>query len=137
MVVLLLGSQLQKSVMAASTMEAELNAACEGCKETMYLRGLLVDLSCEQVGPTSVYSDNQSRIELCKHDSAHHSSSKHIDVRFHFVRDEVKGKTITVFYVPTHSLLIGWRFDGAGEPSLRQESASPCESRDMHEMHAV
>ncbi len=96
--------QLQKSV-AASTMEAELNAACEGCKETMYLRGLLADLGCEQIGPTSVYSDNQSCIELCKHDSAHHSRSKHIDVRFHFVRDEIKGKTITVLYVPTHWMI--------------------------------
>ena len=86
--------QLQKSV-AASTMEAELNTACdEGCKETMYLRGLLADLGCEHVGPTSVYSDNQSCIELCKHDSAHHSRSKHIDVRFHFVRDEIKGKKL-------------------------------------------
>jgi hypothetical protein len=56
--------RLQKSV-AASTMEAELNAAREGCKETMYLRGMLADLGCKQVGPTSVYSDNQSCIELC------------------------------------------------------------------------
>ena len=53
--------QLQKSV-AASTMKAELKAACEGCKETMHLRGLLADLVCEHVGPTSVYSDNQSCI---------------------------------------------------------------------------
>ena len=86
-------------------MEAELNVACESCKETMYLRGLLADLGCEQIGPTSVYSDNQSCIELCKHDSAHHSRSKHIDVRFHFVRDEIKGKTITVLYVPTHWMI--------------------------------
>ncbi len=97
--------QLQKSV-AASTVEAELNAACEGCKETMYSRGLLEDLGCEQVGPTSVYSDNQSCIELCKHDSVHHSRSKHIDVRFDFVRDEIKGRTITVLYVQTHWIMI-------------------------------
>ena len=83
-------------------MEAELNAACKGCKETMYLRGLLPDLGCKQVGPTN---KGKTITELCKHLSAHHSRSKHIDVRFHFVRDEIKGKTIIVLYVPTHWMI--------------------------------
>ena len=40
-----------------------------------------------------VYEDNQSAIAIAKNEG-YHSRSEHIDIRYHFVRDQVKNKVI-------------------------------------------
>ncbi|CAB3250787.1 unnamed protein product [Arctia plantaginis] len=48
-------------------------------------------------------SDNQSAISIALHDG-YHARSKHIDIRYHFVRERIKMKQISVHYVSTHDM---------------------------------
>lgn len=73
-------STLQSTV-ALSTTEAEYMAVTEAIKEAIWLYGLVADLGVEQERVT-VYC----AIHLAKN-LVHHSRTKHIDVRFHFIRE--------------------------------------------------
>lgn len=77
-------SRLQKLV-TLSTTEAEYVAVTEASKEMIWLRGLLDELGKEQ-RDSVLFSDNQSAIHLAKN-SAYHTRTKHIDIRYHFIRD--------------------------------------------------
>ncbi|KAM2004372.1 hypothetical protein ACFX15_027830 [Malus domestica] len=77
-------SSLQSTV-ALSTTEAEYMAVTEAIKEAIWLQGLLDDLGVQQ-DHVDVHCDSQSAIHLAKN-QVHHARTKHIDVRFHFVRE--------------------------------------------------
>jgi len=77
-------STLQSTV-ALSTTEAEYMAVTETFKEAIWLNGLIEDLGIVQER-VDVHCDSQSAICLAKN-QVHHSHTKHIDVRFHFVRE--------------------------------------------------
>jgi hypothetical protein len=51
-----------------------------------------------------VYEDNQSAIAIAQND-VYQSRAKHIDIRFHFVREQVKSKAIELQYIETKSQL--------------------------------
>ena len=53
-----------------------------------------------QEEPTVIFVDNKSAIQLAKN-PVHHGRSKHIDTRFHFLRDHVKQKTIELQHCNT------------------------------------
>ncbi len=76
-------SKLQK-IVALSTTEAEYVALTEASKEMVWLQGLMKELGMEQ-GDAKLYSDSQSAIHLAKN-AAFHSRTKHIDIRYHFIR---------------------------------------------------
>jgi hypothetical protein len=59
-------------------------AISEGVKEAIWLKDLLEEISVE-TSSISVFCDSQSAIHLAK-DQMYHDRSKHIDVKFHFVR---------------------------------------------------
>ncbi|GMP35489.1 hypothetical protein CsSME_00007899 [Camellia sinensis var. sinensis] len=79
-------STLQSTV-ALSTTEAEYMAVTEAFKEAMWLHGLIEDLGIVQKH-VEVFCDSQSAICLAKN-QVHHARTKHIDVRFHFIREIV------------------------------------------------
>ncbi|KAL3505152.1 hypothetical protein ACH5RR_034993 [Cinchona calisaya] len=65
----------------------------EAIKEALWLRGLFGQLSLHY-GVTTVYCDSQSAICLTK-DQIYHERTKHIDVKFYFVRDTfAEGKVL-------------------------------------------
>jgi hypothetical protein len=45
--------------------------------------------------------DNKSAIELTKN-PVHHKSSKHIDVRYHFIREHIKKNKVRVIHVSSN-----------------------------------
>ncbi|KAM2077718.1 hypothetical protein ACFX1R_025466 [Malus domestica] len=76
-----------QSTFALSTTEAEYMAVTEAIKEAIWLQGLLDDLGVQQ-DHVDVHCDSQSAIHLAKN-QVHHARTKHIDVRFHFVREVI------------------------------------------------
>ncbi|KAL2237106.1 UNVERIFIED_CONTAM: Retrovirus-related Pol polyprotein from transposon TNT 1-94 [Sesamum indicum] len=79
-------SQLQH-IVALSTTEAEYIATTEAFKEALWLSGLLTEIGFLKEKPL-ILSDSQSSIQLCKN-PVFHDRTKHIDVRYHFIRDIV------------------------------------------------
>jgi hypothetical protein len=96
-------SMKQHSV-ALSTTEAEYIALSEAVKETIWLRMLLGQIGHTQTEPTTIYEDNQGCISLAK-DPTQHSRAKHIDIRYHFLREKIGKNEITLQYLSTESML--------------------------------
>ena len=80
-------SQLQP-IVALSTTESEYIALTEAFKEAMWLKGLVSEIGFLKQDVV-VFSDSQSAIHLCKN-PVFHDRTKHINVRFHFIRDIVE-----------------------------------------------
>ena len=84
-------SRLQKCV-ALSTIEAEFIAITEACKELSWLKKFLQELGLKQERYV-LHCDSQGAIHLSKN-SSFHSRSKHIDVRYHWIRDVLNDKLL-------------------------------------------
>ncbi|KAL8101414.1 hypothetical protein AgCh_033340 [Apium graveolens] len=93
-------SQKQR-VMALSSCETEYMAATTAACQSIWLQGLLEEISGQRVGPVILHVDNRSAMELMKN-PVQHGRSKHIDVRFHFIRECIERGKLVVKYVPTH-----------------------------------
>jgi hypothetical protein len=97
-------SQKQKGV-ALSSCEAEYIAASTAACQALWLGRLLADLmKKKKVEPVVLRVDNQSAISLSKNPVLH-ERSKHIDTRYHFIRDHVDAGRIDVQYVCTNEQL--------------------------------
>ena len=97
------GSKRQ-SCTTLSTTEAEYVAACETTKEAMWLRYLLKQIGMLPNGPFLLLCDNQSAIRLVRNPE-HHQRTKHIAVRYHFIREKQAAGDINVSYVNTRDQL--------------------------------
>ncbi|GJU97084.1 hypothetical protein Tco_1326355 [Tanacetum coccineum] len=75
----------------------ELAASWTIC-HAIWLRNLPRELKNEQYGPTEIKVDNKSAIELVRN-PVHHERSKHIDVRFHFIRKQIRNKEVQLNHV--------------------------------------
>uniref|UniRef100_A0A2N9EIR8 CCHC-type domain-containing protein n=1 Tax=Fagus sylvatica TaxID=28930 RepID=A0A2N9EIR8_FAGSY len=74
-----------QSIVAMSTTEAEYMAIAEAAKEALWLKGLVKELGLNQ-GGVQMHCDSQSAIYLAKN-QVYHARTKHIDVRFHKIRE--------------------------------------------------
>jgi hypothetical protein len=96
-------SAKRQSIVALSTTEAEYVATTHAAREAVWLRTLLTELFGDVPKSTTLYSDSQSSIALAK-DDQFHARSKHIDVRYHFIRWIVSEGKINLQYCPTEEM---------------------------------
>ena len=93
-----LHSTLQSTV-ALSTTEAEYMEVTEAFKEAIRMHGLINDLGILQEH-INVFCDSQNAIYLSKN-QVHHARTKHIDVRFHFIREIISEGDIRLLKIGT------------------------------------
>ncbi|GAU50483.1 hypothetical protein TSUD_409690 [Trifolium subterraneum] len=90
----------KQPVIALSSCEAEYIAcdfaACQG----IWLESLLKDIQVELTEPIQLLVDNKSAINLAKNPISH-GRSKHIETRFHFIREQVNNGRIVLNHCPT------------------------------------
>jgi len=100
-------STKQRSV-ALSTTESEYMALSDASKQGQWIRSLLRELQRSQyltdTLATPIFSDNQACIALSK-DPVAHSRTKHIDIRYHYIRQLVTFNKATVAYLPTEDMI--------------------------------
>ena len=100
-------SKLQKTV-ALSSCEAEYMAYKEAIKESIFIRNIIRELPSKFKDRfecvRDIYTDSQSGIELAKN-PLYHARTKHVDIRYNFIREKVSSKEIELLYYPTDSLL--------------------------------
>eukprot|EP00794_Sanderia_malayensis_P003564 gene3564-biopygen3051 len=94
----------KQATVALSSTEAEYVAACLATQEAVWLRSLLADLSFVQDKPSIIFEDNQGTIALSKNPK-YHSRTKHIDVKYHFVRDKCESEEIVLTYCSTNDMI--------------------------------
>ena len=84
-----------------STCEAEYTAMTPAIQEAQYLLQLLNEMDYpKKREQATVYSDNQSAICIEKN-SITSQRVKHIDIKYHYIRDKINDGTIQLNYVPT------------------------------------
>ncbi|KAM0029839.1 putative RNA-directed DNA polymerase [Helianthus debilis subsp. tardiflorus] len=88
-------SSKKQDIVALSTTEAEYVSATAAACQATWMRKILIELGLEQEGATRIFCDNTSAVFLSKN-QAYHNRSKHIDTRFHFIRNLVEGRQIEV-----------------------------------------
>jgi hypothetical protein len=92
-------SRKQRSV-ALSSAEAEYMTASQAACEAIWMRKILVGLFGSHLDLTVIYCDNQSCIKISIN-HVFHDRSKHIDIRYHHLRDCVQRKIMLLQYIPT------------------------------------
>eukprot|EP00253_Pinus_taeda_P014092 PITA_14092 len=91
-------SKLQ-NIVGLSTTEAEYIAASHACKEAIWLKGLFGEFGRLQ-DSIKLFCDSQSAIHLAKN-PAYHSKSKHILIKYHFVRQVITERGVSLEKVHT------------------------------------
>ena len=94
----------KQSCVALSTTEAEYITLSQAAQEAIWLRQLYTDLQGEPPEPITVYEDNQAAICLSKNPQSH-GRSKHIEIKYHFIREQVNKKTIELKYCQTSNMV--------------------------------
>ncbi|GJQ89223.1 retrovirus-related pol polyprotein from transposon TNT 1-94 [Tanacetum coccineum] len=91
-------SKRQKSAAISST-EAKY-IALSGCwAQVLWMRSQLIDYGL-RFNKIPMYRDNKSAIALCCN-NVQHSRSKHIDIKYHFIKEQVKNGVVELYFVST------------------------------------
>ncbi|GJR10073.1 retrovirus-related pol polyprotein from transposon TNT 1-94 [Tanacetum coccineum] len=91
-------SKRQKSIAISST-EAEYIAMSGCCAQILWMRSRLTNYGLG-FNKIPMYCDNKSAIALSCN-NVQHSSLKHIDIRFHFIKEHVENEVIELYFVNT------------------------------------
>jgi len=94
----------KQELVTLSTTEAEYIAATHAAKEGIWLRRLVKEVFHPLAHPTPLHSDSQSAIALTK-DGSYHARTKHIDIRYHFIRFVVDNGSLRLLYCPTEDMV--------------------------------
>jgi hypothetical protein len=92
------------TITALSSTEAEYIGMFEASKVIMWLRQLLTELGYPLTSPTIMYEDNKSAIQIVLNGNDK-GRTKHMDVRYHLIRELVQSGTINITYMPTESMI--------------------------------
>nr|GEY97757.1 retrovirus-related Pol polyprotein from transposon TNT 1-94 [Tanacetum cinerariifolium] len=91
-------SKKQKSTTISST-EAEYIALCGCCAQNLWICSQLTYYGF-RFNKIPMYRDNKSAIALCCN-NVQHSRAKHIDVRYHFIKEKVENRIVELYFVQT------------------------------------
>jgi hypothetical protein len=96
-------SSRKQELVTLSTAEAEYVAATHAAKECIWLRRLTGELFPSLQTQTTLFCDNQAALKLATEDN-YHARTKHIDIRFHFIRQIIASGAIKMVYCPTDDM---------------------------------
>ncbi|CAN4111451.1 unnamed protein product [Withania somnifera] len=94
-------SSNKQEIVAFSSSEAEYIAAIVSSCQAVWLKRLLADVFQEQAAATEIFCDNKATIAMTKN-PAFHRRTKHIDIRYHFIRDLIKSGSIVLKHCGTN-----------------------------------
>ncbi|GKF48232.1 hypothetical protein Tco_0141483, partial [Tanacetum coccineum] len=91
-------SKKQKSTTISST-KAEYIALYGCCAQILWMRSQLIDYGLE-FSKIPLYCNNKSAITLCCN-NVQNSRSKHIDIRYHFIKEQVENWVVELYFIRT------------------------------------
>ncbi|KAF7371239.1 Transcription factor [Mycena sanguinolenta] len=100
----------QQELVVLSTTEAEYVAATHASKEGLWLRSFISEVFDTYASPpinsspTTLFSDNKLAIALAK-EHQYHARTKHIDIRYHFIRYIIANGSMNLIYCPTDEMI--------------------------------
>ncbi len=99
-------SSKQQDIVALSTTEAEYIVLTYAGKEALWMRQFISELFTPLHHPIIIHDDNQSALALAHAELGQfHARTKHIDIRYHFIRYAIANDDIRLVYCPTEDML--------------------------------
>jgi hypothetical protein len=96
-------SHLQSTV-AKSSCEAEYYALSDVIDEIVFTKSILSELGIKIDKPVPIFIDNKGAVDLSGN-PMYHKRTKHIDIRYHFIREKVGDGTVIILKISTKSNL--------------------------------
>ena len=94
----------KQELVTLSTAEVEYVAATHTTKEAIWLHKLVGELFSNLLTPTPLHCDNQAALKLATDDN-YHTRTKHIDIRYRFIRHVVAIGELKLHYCPTEDMV--------------------------------
>ncbi|KAH9737203.1 Integrase catalytic domain-containing protein [Citrus sinensis] len=97
---------VKQTLIASSTMEAEYVACFEATRHALWMQNFITGLDCILAvpRPLKIYCDNSAAVSF-SHNTGSSSRSKHIDIKYLFVREKIALSCVSVEYIPTELML--------------------------------
>ncbi|KAI3493581.1 hypothetical protein L1887_40782 [Cichorium endivia] len=92
-------SSKKQNCVALSSAEAEYVAASTCCSQVLWMKTQLLDCRYRFL-QVPIYCDSKSAIAI-SHNPIQHSMTKHIDLRYHFIKDQILEGNIELYFIPT------------------------------------
>ena len=96
-------SSRKQELITLSTTEAEYVTLTHATKESIWLHNFIGEVFSPLVEPTTLHCDNQSAIAIATNGNFH-ARTKHIDIRYHFIRFVIKNGSLKLVYCPTDDM---------------------------------
>jgi hypothetical protein len=96
-------SRLQTPI-ALSTVEAEYYAMVDSTRELLYILPLTADMELHQKLPLTINEDNQG-CQAVAEKSINNPRTKHINIKYHWIKDKITDGTIKIQYCPTDKMI--------------------------------
>jgi hypothetical protein len=96
-------SSRKQELVTLSTAEAEYVAATHAAKEAIWLRRFISEVFLPLPKPMILHCDNQAAISLAAN-ANYHARTKHIDIRYHFIRSMLENGSINLVYCPSDDM---------------------------------
>ena len=91
----------KQPIVALSSCEAEYVSMTHSIQEGVFLQQLLAGLQFKDAAKVvSLYVDNKGAIDLAKN-PVHHQRSKHVDIKYHYIRSKILDGSFVLYYVPS------------------------------------
>ena len=89
----------KQTSISLSIAEAKYIAVATCCTQVMWMKQTLKDMKVSIEEPISIKCDNTSAINISKNHVLH-SKTKHIPIKYHFLREQVAQRVVKLEYVP-------------------------------------
>ena len=113
----------KQPVVALSTTEAEYIALCLATQEAIWLRRLCASVGQAQTKPTKILEDNQGTISMSRN-PRDNSRTKHIDIKYHFVREAVEKNETDIVHCRTQEMVADTLTKGLPKPAFERHRNS-------------
>jgi len=90
----------KQSSIVLSTAEEEYVGAASCCTQILWMMQTLQDIQITCAPPISILCDNTSAINISKNPGMH-ANTKHIPIKYHFLREQVLEQKVKLEYVPS------------------------------------
>lgn len=94
----------KQTCVSLSSTEAEFVSLSDACQEAVWLQRLLLDFHQRVNTPITIFEDNQSCLKIAK-DEKFSNRTKHIDTKYHFVKDYIQRGLVKCEYCPTDEMI--------------------------------
>jgi hypothetical protein len=94
----------KQKVVSKSSTEAELVGISDGLTQVLWTR-LFLEAQGYNVGPAVLYQDNKSTITLAEKGCSNSGRTRHVNIRYFFVKDKIESQEVRVEYKPTEDMV--------------------------------